>query len=286
LATIVGDPAASGDAPKITVSGTGDLTIASFSHNVSIGSLIETGSAAVVMNPSTLTNILIVPAGATFSIAPGARFDLGSNFLDFQNTNASQGASTLASVTGLLTTGYSAGNWTGNGGINSSVAAADSAHLKAIGVIINNNLYGTLGTLGTFDGVNPGQYDVLARLTYYGDANLNGKVDGSDYTNVDSGFLNQSIHGWQNGNFNYDTSIDGSDYTLIDNAFNKQGLQLVPTSLIASAASRVAAKAASPSAVPTSEIATSAQATDNLKKKKSIPWASTLIDSVFGVQKP
>jgi hypothetical protein len=67
--------------------------------------------------------------------------------------------------------------------------------------------------------------DVLIKYTWYGDANLDGKVDGSDYSRIDSGFLAHAT-GWANGDFNYDNTVNGSDYTLIDNAFNTQGNQL------------------------------------------------------------
>jgi hypothetical protein len=65
------------------------------------------------------------------------------------------------------------------------------------------------------------------KYTYYGDTNLDGVVDGSDYSRIDNGYLsNGALTGWFNGDFNYDGVINGSDYTLIDNAFNTQGAQL------------------------------------------------------------
>jgi hypothetical protein len=82
---------------------------------------------------------------------------------------------------------------------------------------------------------------VLLKYTYFGDANLDGKVDGSDYSLIDNGYLN-SLTGWFNGDFNYDGVINGSDYTLIDNSFNQQGASL-------------AASIASPDAVATAQIA-------------------------------
>jgi hypothetical protein len=82
---------------------------------------------------------------------------------------------------------------------------------------------------------------VLVKYTYYGDANLDGAVDGSDYTLIDNGFTNH-LSGWQNGDFNYDGVVDGSDYTLIDNAFNTQGASLGsnPAALIAGSTSQIA----------------------------------------------
>jgi len=85
---------------------------------------------------------------------------------------------------------------------------------------------------------------VLIKYTYYGDANLDGVVDGSDYTRIDSGYITSGSTGWMNGDFNYDGVINGSDYTLIDNAFNTQGAQLAaaiasPTAQIAGGSSSV-----------------------------------------------
>jgi hypothetical protein len=67
--------------------------------------------------------------------------------------------------------------------------------------------------------------DVLVKYTYFGDANLDGMVNGSDYTLIDNGY-NSGLSGWRNGDFNYDGVIDGDDYMLIDNAFNTQGSPL------------------------------------------------------------
>jgi hypothetical protein len=117
-------------------------------------------------------------------------------------------------------------NWNGSGGITSSSAAADSHHLMALGVI-QNNQSGTAIYMAAnlFDGTVPGASDILVNFTYFGDANLDGKIDGSDYSLIDAGYASHgSFTGWYNGDFNYDGSIDGSDYALIDNAFNNQGL--------------------------------------------------------------
>ena len=75
---------------------------------------------------------------------------------------------------------------------------------------------------------------MLIKYTYYGDANLDGKVNASDYSLIDNGYLNH-LTGWFNGDFNYDGVVNGSDYTLIDNAFNMQGalLAAVATTQIA-----------------------------------------------------
>jgi hypothetical protein len=138
---------------------------------------------------------------------------------------------------------YNNGAWNGTNGssgiITSSAAHGDTTHLTAVGVAAGLSSFETVGVIVPSD--------VLLKYTYYGDTNLDGAVDGSDYSRIDNAYLNNrnvsniALTGWQNGDFNYDGSINGSDYTLIDNAFNSQGAGLaaeiaaVPTAQIAGA---------------------------------------------------
>jgi len=92
--------------------------------------------------------------------------------------------------------------------------------------------------------------DVLVKYTYYGDANLDGIVDGSDYSRIDNAFLTDQSNataatGWGNGDFNYDGVTNGSDYTLIDNAFNSQGASLA-AALAANGVPTITAEVAAP----------------------------------------
>ena len=152
--------------------------------------------------------------------------DISSGNMDLTNT-------TVANITALVKQGYNSGNWQGVTGIASSAAASDPSHLTAVGAIQNtvdgtttgSPLYGSGTALGLFEGNNAASTDVLVKYTYYGDTNLDGKVDGSDYSRIDSGYLHHAT-GWFNGDLNYDGVIDGSDYTLMDNTFNRQGAKL------------------------------------------------------------
>jgi hypothetical protein len=123
-------------------------------------------------------------------------------------------ATQLSSVAAALKNGFNAGNgyWNGTNGIVSSAAAADTTHLTTLGYMQSQG--------GVFDGVNTSTNDVLVKYTYYGDANLDGTVDGADYQQIDLGY-GMHLTGWQNGDFNYDGVVDGSDYSLIDNTFNQ-----------------------------------------------------------------
>jgi len=108
------------------------------------------------------------------------------------------------------------------------------------------NSAGIYNAGNTFDGYAPGTSDVLLKYTYYGDANLDGVVNGADYQQIDTGY-GLHLTGWQNGDFNYDGVVDGSDFSLIDNTFNQinaggaAGLEIT-----ASPADRVAVSAAVP----------------------------------------
>jgi len=154
----------------------------------------------------------------TGSLSVFGQLDLGGNDMIVHNGN-------LAAITSLLATGYANGQWNGPG-IASSDAANDPTHLTALGTISNdvgngNTIYGS-GVQNIFDGQAPIASDILIKYTYYGDTNLDGIIDGSDYSRIDNTVLFPAT-GWFNGDFNYDSVVDGSDYALIDNAFNAQG---------------------------------------------------------------
>ncbi len=189
--------------------GVGPITIAS-------GGVL-TVSIGATPAPGVTRGLLTTPS-VTLSDPTSGKLDVGINSLDVTGQN-------VGAVTALIASAYTGGTWTGPG-ITTTAAPANTAHNTALGVISNTNaggtqIYGTGTTLGMFAGTNPGPNDVLVKYTYYGDANLDGVVDGSDYTLIDNGFNNR-LTGWYNGDFNYDGTIDGSDYTLIDNAFNTQ----------------------------------------------------------------
>jgi fibronectin-binding autotransporter adhesin len=208
-----------------TVNGGSTLTLASAGAlpggtNLSIGS----ASAVIVSNLGTEFAVTVN------SLSVVGKLDLNNNGLIIHNTS-------LGAVTAMLHNGYNGGQWNGSTGIGSTTAATDSTHLTALGVILNNvdgstPLYGEGDTYGDFIGLSPAATDVLVKYTYYGDTNLDGVVDGSDYSRIDAAYLNNlnssnaSLTGWFNGDFNYDGVVDGSDYTLIDNAFNQQGASL------------------------------------------------------------
>jgi fibronectin-binding autotransporter adhesin len=211
---------------------------------------VGTVNGNLSLQSSTAGNrTLLYTSALTFAgtaAAPLGQFDLRNNDLVVHNGS-------LAAVNADVAAGFNfvgGANFAGQG-ITSSAAAADTTRLTAVGVILNssngtNQLYGGTGE-PLFDGIAPSASDVLVRYTYFGDTNLDGVVDGSDYTRIDSAFAEGGQTGWANGDFNYDGIIDGSDYTLIDNADNNQGS---PISASIAAITAQVAPSAPTSAVP------------------------------------
>jgi len=184
---------------------------------------ISSGSIATVAAPDVHADRAVLVL-STVAI-------VGTGYLDLNSNDMIVTGMSLSSVTALLASGYNGGAWNGPG-LQSSAAASDTTQLTALGVISNQGLSGTAlysnstsSILGLFDGMSPAPSAVLVKYTDYGDANLSGVVDGSDYSRIDNGFT-QGLTGWYNGDFNYDGTVNGSDYTLIDNAFNSQGKPL------------------------------------------------------------
>jgi autotransporter-associated beta strand protein/probable HAF family extracellular repeat protein len=214
------------------------------------GGALAIGSSAAVIAANHGTNPRFLLAPTTLSISGSTNAWTGK--LDLANNDLVVQGGDLPTITNQIKQGFAGGKWNGPNGIFSSTAASNSSHLTALGVILNTTngttpLYGTGTTLGLFDGTSPAASAVLVRYTYYGDANLDGKVDASDYSRIDAGYLAHAT-GWYNGDFNYDGVVNGSDYTLIDNAFNTQSAAL-PSGLVAPLAG-VTSEIAGSSAVP------------------------------------
>jgi fibronectin-binding autotransporter adhesin len=236
----VGDT--NGGTGSVYISGSGLLT-------VSGPTTVNNGSSVAIFSGGT---IILTPHGEPYTQADtinglvilGGTLNITNHAIDLPGAD-------LPTIGALVASGYSDGAWNGTG-IDSSAAANDTTHTTTVGVILNNDgdgnpIYTNPGLvmppdkkrLGLFQGDNPQVNDVLIAYTYYGDANLDGKVDGSDYTLIDNGYAHH-MTGFYNGDYNYDGVIDGSDYTLMDNAFNNQGASFGPSAQVATITSQVA----------------------------------------------
>ena len=126
---------------------------------------------------------------------------------------------------------------------SSGIVASNGMAIGAIQNNINGDpLYGSGTAYGTIDGYSPSPTDIIVKPTVFGDADLNGQIDASDYALIDNGYNSHgSAGGWINGDFNYDDVINGDDYTLIDNTFNTQADATFAARAIADATSQTLA---------------------------------------------
>ena len=187
----VASGATAGNGGSLIVNGTLKFT----TGTVTPGAITTRNQNNIVVGPGALLTFetalnhssrTLVTAN-TLAIDPAGSFNLSNNDLDLNGSSSS-----LSSVTQLVANGYNfagGANWQGSGGVRSSAAAADTSHLTALGVIQNNQSGTPIFTAANpFAGnANVGASDILVKYTYFGDANLDGAVDGSDYSLIDAG---------------------------------------------------------------------------------------------------
>jgi hypothetical protein len=201
---------------------------------------IGTNATASLATPGSESNrSLLITGGLT--IAGTGLLNMGGNDMIVQG-------GTESTIYNNLQTGFNvgAGYWNGTSGIASTAAAGDTTYLTTLSERVSDG--------SSFDGVTPNVGDVLVKYTLYGDADLNGVLDGADYQQIDNGFGNHSLSGWSNGDFNYDGVVDGSDFSLIDNAFNQETAGAAPLALVGGQAEL--------DAIPTAKVSGSVFATE------------------------
>jgi autotransporter-associated beta strand protein len=198
-----------GSGKGITKTGAG-LLILSAPNTYSGGTTVNAGTLSVKHQNALGGGGLTITGGKADIIAglaeplklpslsiTGGTLDLNDNSLIVQNGNASS-----------LAASYKAGRIT-----------PDAPALTTLAIASNSEL-----GKGTFGGVPVVETDVLAMITYAGDANLSGNVDADDYFQIDSNFNKPpATLRYAKGDFNYDGQIDGDDFQLIDASFSGQG---------------------------------------------------------------
>jgi autotransporter-associated beta strand protein len=215
--TISGTGAIAGTG-SLTKSGSGSLTLKTVNTYtgatiVNAGSLVVGVSGALPNNNSLTINgsavVTLAPGiGATtlstVTLASSATLDVTSNDL-FINYGSSDPISTII---GYLDSGYAGGTWTGPG-ISSSIAAANAAY--SLG-------FADSAAPGNPAGLSPGQIEI--KYTLYGDENLDGAVNSSDFGIFAANF-GSSGKVWDQGDFNYDGTVNSVDFGMLAGNFGK-----------------------------------------------------------------
>ena len=201
------------------------VTFAATQHLVALD--LQGASTSVLTSGGTktiVTKSLSMVGGAT----PTAKLDLTDNNLvvDYE-----PGASPWADVQALVRAGRGVKDgsgqyhWDGMG-ITSSAASAEFT-LKALGVLDDSFTFeGTRTPVTNLEGVPVAPTSVLVKYTYWGDADLNGKVDFNDFDVLQYYYFHPQPAekiGWQTGDFNYDGKVDFNDFDLLQYAYFHPG---------------------------------------------------------------
>jgi hypothetical protein len=183
---------------SITTAGAGTTALnrfgaATLNVNRGVAKVLPNGTAAA----TSRVNALNIAGGAT----PTAKLDITNNafVVDYS------GDSPLQTIKSQITSGYNNGAWNGNG-ITSSNANATNF---GIGYAEASALTSVPAIFGAVDSTA-----VLFRLTRYGDANLDGTVNLSDFNALASNF-GGSDKLWHQGDFNYDMIVNLTDFNRL-----------------------------------------------------------------------
>jgi arabinogalactan endo-1,4-beta-galactosidase len=191
-------------------SGTGGVT---YSSDINLAA----GASASFSNSSHATSLTL--AGGATAILGSASTVFEVDSLSNNGTINLQGSTLLinyganpdpiAAIQAQLTSGYNFGAWNGTD-IQSSTAAAGAPS------------YG-IGFVDSADGISsPGLSSGQIKIEYtlYGDLNLDGNVNGTDFSIFASNF-GRSGATWDQGDLNYDGEVNGSDFALLAANFGK-----------------------------------------------------------------
>jgi hypothetical protein len=148
----------------------------------------------------------------SLNIDGASKLDLGNGALIVDWTG---GSNKYEEVLAQVISGLNNYLWDGPG-IDSSIAAADALEtgMSGLGVADNSEMGidSIVGASFSNDGLgNVPLNSVLVKYTYYGDADLNGKITLDDFNQWSFGFENQ-LSGWVNGDFDYSGNITLDDF--------------------------------------------------------------------------
>jgi hypothetical protein len=110
----------------------------------------------------------------------------------------------ISSIVAQIKSGYANGHWNGTGIISSAAQAHSGGLLYGVGFADGKD--------GVVTGLSSGQIEV--KYTLLGDANLDGVVNGADFSILAANF-GQSANGWDQGDFGYSGVVNGSDFAAL-----------------------------------------------------------------------
>ena len=207
------DPTNSPDALIVNQGGSGRAWVATGVSQTFSSIQIESGGLLSIESPFNRTL-----RTSTLNIAGTGAIDLNYSSMIVDYT----GPSPLAAVQSLLASGYAVGTWTGSG-IRS--AAAATTPNRGVGLALATDLFTSFPN--AFGGQLIDGTCVLLRYTAYGDADLSGNVNLTDFNRLATNF-GQTNRRWSQGDFNYDGNANLIDFNRLAANF---GTSVAPIAL-------------------------------------------------------
>jgi len=211
--TLTGSGGISGSA-SLTKSGTGTL-ILSTADNYTGGTIVDGGK------------LLIEPTGSSIAALPSGSLSITSATVQLADNVTQQSTILLTSLS--ITGGGSLD--IGNNRIfidDASDPISTIAQWIASDTITSSDLQNTSGSyaIGYAAASDPGNPaglpsgEIEIAYTLLGDANLDGKVNGTDFQLMATHFNDAVTNGWDEGDFNGDGAVNGADFVLLADNFN------------------------------------------------------------------
>ncbi len=165
--------------------------------NVVLASNTTASSGWTATNPVSNINV------SSLTIAANSVLDISNNhvIIDYGATDP------VSTILGYLKSGFNNGAWNGTSGIISSAAQTKTNGLTySIGWADGNDKTGAVKNLTSGE--------IELKYTLVGDANLDGTVNGSDFSILAANF-GLGVTNWDQGNFLYGSSVNGSDFSAL-----------------------------------------------------------------------
>jgi hypothetical protein len=186
----------------------GSLTV---NVNSTIGGI--TGNGRLTIGNGSSASTLQIAAGTGLSGVASLTINAGST-LDVTNNelivNYGGGPDPIASIAGWIASGYAGGTWNGPGIISTTAQTKTNGLVYGVGYADGKD--------GVVAGLTSGQIEV--RYTLLGDANLDGLVNSADF-NILAANFNQSVTGWDQGDYYYDGIVNAADFNALAANFNQ-----------------------------------------------------------------
>jgi hypothetical protein len=179
---------------------------ASFQGSILVNNL-DIAAGTVRLTPSGAEGKHVIDVNA-FTQAAGTTLDLTNNAMVVDY--ASGGPSPFAAIRSAIVSGYAGGAWTGTGITSSSANAGQFA----LGYSENNGT-GSGTNFTTFQGNPVDNSAVLTVFTRYGDSNLDGLVNLSDFNRLAANFGLAAGAVWGQGDFDYNGNVNLGDFNKL-----------------------------------------------------------------------